>query len=125
LVQKGQSTLVSCAQLKALVLADSASTLVSVARRLGMTRRTLQRRLKANGTTFREALAAARLELATQVLAEAISTAQAAAILGYSEAAAFHRAFKRWTGTTPGQYTTEDLKSGAALRRRERKASSR
>jgi AraC-like DNA-binding protein len=35
-----------------------------------------------------------------------LSVAEVAAILGFSEAAAFHRSFKRWTGTTPKEFRT-------------------
>lgn len=77
--------------------------LPDVAQRLGMSHRTLQRRLRVEGVTFRAVLDAFAFEAAE--LALSVSTLkEASAELGYSEPAAFHRAFKRWTGTTPRQF---------------------
>jgi AraC-like DNA-binding protein len=76
-----------------------------VARELGMSRQTLYRRLKAEGTTFEELLEAKRRQLAIRYLALDRSTVKAAAYkLGFSDPAAFSRAFKRWTGTSPSDF---------------------
>jgi AraC-like DNA-binding protein len=76
-----------------------------VARRLHMSRRTLQRLLRADGTTFVELVEALRRNLATRYLGEPeVAVAEVAFLLGFSEASAFHRAFKRWSGTTPSAY---------------------
>ena len=76
-----------------------------VARELGMSRQTLYRRLKGEGTTFEELLDAKRRQLAVRYLALDRSSVKAAAYkLGFSDPAAFSRAFKRWTGTSPSQF---------------------
>ncbi|WP_310467300.1 helix-turn-helix domain-containing protein [Sphingomonas sp.] len=73
-----------------------------VARELGVSRQTLYRRLKAEGTTFEELLDAKRRALALRYLKQEKSSVKAAAYrLGFSDPAAFSRAFKRWTGTSP------------------------
>lgn len=75
--------------------------------RLHMSRRTLQRLLRADGTTFTE-LVDFRRDLAMRYLGEPqIGVAEVAFLLGFSEASAFHRAFRRWTGTTPSAYRKE------------------
>ena len=73
-----------------------------VGRELGMSARTLQRRLADEGLSFQKLLDDARKVAAGRHLAEStLAIGEIAYILGYSEAAAFHRAFKRWYGTTP------------------------
>ena len=73
-----------------------------VARRLATTPRTLQRRLSRVGTSFEALCGAARKQAAETYLADpTLSIAEVAYLLGYSEPTAFHRAFKRWHGTTP------------------------
>jgi AraC-like DNA-binding protein len=82
--------------------------LEAVARELKVGSRTLQRRLADEGRTFRAVVEQARHELAKQYLADrGQSLAQVALLLGFSEQAAFHRAFVRWTGMTPGQFRRE------------------
>jgi AraC-like DNA-binding protein len=93
--------------LKQLLTASSNAdwrSLAHAARTLGMTTRTLQRRLQEEGTTFRAVLDEVGLEGARRVQATATTSRALAASLGFSEAAAFHRAFKRWTGTTPRKF---------------------
>jgi len=76
-----------------------------VARQLGMHERTLNRRLRAEGTTFQRELEAVRHVTAQQLLDEtAMSLAQVASALEYADASAFSRAFKRWAGVTPAQW---------------------
>ena len=73
-----------------------------VARELGMSRQTLYRRLKADGVTFERILDNLRRRLAMQLLRdERASVKQTAWRLGFSNPAAFSRAFKRWTGASP------------------------
>ncbi len=94
-------------RLKQLLTASSNAdwrSLAHAARTLGMTTRTLQRRLQEEGTTFRAVLDEVGLEGARRVQATATTSRALAASLGFSEAAAFHRAFKRWTGTTPRKF---------------------
>lgn len=83
---------------------ETAATLAGAARRLGMSQRSLQRRLADEGRTFDELLDELRHDLAVRYLSDKkIAIAEVAFLLGYSEPSAFHRAFKRWTGSTPGQ----------------------
>jgi len=79
--------------------------LASIARDLAMSVRTMQRRLTAGGWTFEDLVDRVRRDLAERHLSEsALSIAEIGYLLGYSEPAAFHRAFKRWTGSTPQAY---------------------
>ena len=76
-----------------------------VARKMRATPRTLHRWLRAEGTSYREILEGLRRELALRYLSEDnLAIGEAAFLLGFSEASAFHRSFKRWTGKTPAQY---------------------
>lgn len=75
-----------------------------IASALGMSRQTLYRRLKAEGTSFEAVLDALRHRLALDYLgSRKISVHQAAYLVGFSDPAAFSRAFKRWTGKSPGE----------------------
>lgn len=74
---------------------------VLVASRLGLGVRTLHRRLRGEGTTFRKVLDDHRLERCLlQLQAPDASAKQVAYALGFADPASFHRAFKRWTGST-------------------------
>jgi AraC-like DNA-binding protein len=65
------------------------------------TPRTLNGRLSAEGTRFRTAANEIRFEIARQLLADTtFSFGQVAAVLDYSKASAFTRAFRRWSGQT-------------------------
>lgn len=86
-------------------LPDQSASLDAVAMALGMSSRTLQKRLKASGTRFKDLAEQARLDMARHYLErEDTSLAGIALLLGYSELSAFVRAFSRWTGETPGEY---------------------
>jgi AraC-like DNA-binding protein len=79
--------------------------MTAVARRLGTSPRSLQRRLQAGGTTFQAELDGVRRALAQRLMAEPGASAKAVAFaLGFSEMSAFTRAFRRWTGQTPTAY---------------------
>ncbi|HWB81033.1 MAG TPA: AraC family transcriptional regulator ligand-binding domain-containing protein [Nannocystaceae bacterium] len=76
-----------------------------VAKQLGVSARTLQRRLADTGTSWSDVLEAARRELSARLLVDpSLSVDDVAVLLGYAEASAFHRAFRRWTGQTPGAF---------------------
>lgn len=73
-----------------------------VARELGLSRQTLHRRLRAEGVTFAKVLDELRHTLAVHYLqGKRVSVSEAAYLVGFSDPAAFSRAFKRWTGTRP------------------------
>jgi AraC-like DNA-binding protein len=77
----------------------------AVARAMGTSRRTLQRGLAAEGASFQTVVDEVRSTLAVEHLAGGRTTiAEVAFLLGFSEPRAFHRAFRRWTGTTPDVY---------------------
>ncbi len=79
--------------------------LEAIAFRLGIAPRTLQRKLKESGTSHQELLDEMRRELSIHYLQERqMAVCEVAFLLGFSETSAFHRAFKRWTGTTPGEF---------------------
>lgn len=76
-----------------------------VARTLGMSARTLSRRLAEQNTTFFKTLEELRTALAVNYLKDSnLSLAEISYLLGYSGLSSFNDAFKRWTGNTPGQY---------------------
>ena len=77
----------------------------AVAEALGMSPRTLSRRLKAEGQAFQPLLDEARSELAQHCLRDpGLAIYEVALLLGYSEPGPFHRAFRRWTGTSPSKW---------------------
>ncbi len=77
----------------------------TIARRLYRSRSTLQRQLSAEGTSYREILEATRRELAERYLKDGeFSQAQIAFMVGFADQSNFARAFKRWTGVSPGEY---------------------
>jgi AraC-like DNA-binding protein len=79
--------------------------LEAVARRLGMSARTLQRKLREEGTSHQELLEEMRRDLSERYLREPrMAICEVAYLLGFSEPSAFHRAFRRWTGTTPARF---------------------
>jgi AraC-like DNA-binding protein len=83
------------------------TSLEVLARMLDMSVRTLQRRLSENATTQSELVDSVRHELALSYIADDVSSIEVAYLLGFSEAAAFHRAFKRWTGTTLREFRAQ------------------
>jgi AraC-like DNA-binding protein len=73
-----------------------------IARELGYSRQTLYRRLKMEGITFHRLLDEFRHRLAIRLMREqGFSVKETAYCLGFSDPAAFSRAFKRWTGSSP------------------------
>lgn len=79
-------------------------SVAAIAAQLGQSRQTLHRRLRAEGTSFEAVLEALRRRLANDYLATGrFSVSEVAYLLGYSDPSAFSRAFKRWTGHSPGR----------------------
>jgi AraC-like DNA-binding protein len=86
------------------LLAGARPDVSAVARELGLSDRTLQRRIDDDGTTFRKLLLEARQELAREYLNRPdIDVAEVAYLLGYEDSNSFYRAFRTWEGTTPAQ----------------------
>jgi AraC-like DNA-binding protein len=76
-----------------------------IAKSLGMSARTLQRRLEEAGTTYQRVLDEVRRESARRLLANTeIDTEEVAFLLGFEEYNSFTRAFQSWEGTTPKQW---------------------
>jgi len=97
----GQAT-VEVRRVLASRLVGGDTSIAGVARHLATTARTLQRRLSAEGESYQRVLTRLRREVAEQQIAgSTLSIAEVAYLAGYSEPAAFHRAFRRWSGTTP------------------------
>ena len=72
---------------------------------LGMSERTLHRRLAAEGTSFQRLLDDTRRELAQQYLGQKdVSLADTAYLLGFSDQSSFFRAARRWFGSSPGHF---------------------
>ncbi|NWG74088.1 MAG: AraC family transcriptional regulator [Rubrivivax sp.] len=83
-------------------MAHGPMTLGQVARQLHLSERSLQRRLDAEGTRFADLVDEVRRELALRYVAdERLTLGEVAFLLGFAEPSPFHRAFRRWTGTTP------------------------
>jgi AraC-like DNA-binding protein len=76
----------------------------ALARQLGLGPRTLRRRLASLNVSLFTLIEQARSEMACDALLGPTPIKEIADRLGFSEVSAFHRAFKRWTGMTPGQY---------------------
>lgn len=84
----------------------------ATAERLHTSVRTLRRNLNKEGKSFQGLLDEIRLELAKEYLSSSMSIERIAELLGYSEAANFSHAFKRWTGISPSKQRSvfkEDL----------------
>jgi AraC-like DNA-binding protein len=79
--------------------------LAAIAAKLHMSARSLQRRLQSEGTSFAEVLSDMRRDMALRYLRDPrIYIGEVAFLLGFLDVTAFHRAFKRWTGSTPAEY---------------------
>ena len=95
-------------------LSEGHCSITTVAPRLGLSERTLQRRLESEGSTFGAVLDGVRRDLGLRYLKEGqLTLAEIAYLLGYSEPSPFHRAFKRWMGSSP-----QSLRRGQRVRPR-------
>ena len=86
-------------------LSSGPPTLKHTASLLGVSVRTLQRRLSEEGTSFAEVLETIRREMALKLLRDkSLAVYEVAFLLGYSEPSTFYRAFRRWQQTSPHEY---------------------
>ncbi|MDG9670097.1 AraC family transcriptional regulator [Hahella sp. CR1] len=83
-------------------------SLKKTAQTLGLSERALQRRLQEEGRSYQQILDDTRRELALrQISDKRLDLSEITFFLGFADQSAFQRAFKRWTGRTPGQYRRE------------------
>lgn len=86
-------------------LASGRPSVTSVAHELGLSERTMQRRVGEAGTTFRALVDEARQELGRSLLSDAsITIEEAAVLLGYDDTSSFYRAFKGWENISPRKW---------------------
>ena len=84
-------------------------TIQGAARELGVSARTLQRRLRETGTDYTGLIDETRCNLAHAYLDEmGLTLKEIAHLLGYSQPSAFNRAWRRWTGSTPREYRNRE-----------------
>ena len=87
-----------------------------VARRLAVSPRTLQRRLRSEGTSFKTVVSDTREGLARHYLRRTqLTSSEIAYLLGFEEPTSFFRAFQRWTGTTPEKLRRAPPGEGVAI----------
>jgi len=99
-------------------LAGKRPTLQDVDQELGLSTRTLQRRLIESQVTFLQLMENARRELAQHYLKHsAVELNEVAYLLGYEDANSFFRAFQMWEGTSPGDWRCRHHKADAVIRR--------
>ena len=99
-------------------LGSGIPTLAGVARAMGSSPRTARRRLAAEGTTFDALVSRVQREQATELLAGDASLRDIAFALGFSDASAFSRAYRRWTGRTPSAARGAGGEAGSQVPRR-------
>lgn len=86
----------------------------AIARRLGVSARTLQRRLADEGTSFGKVVDETRYEAALELIDDpAVSIGDVSRRVGYADQFAFNKAFRRWTGRSPTAYRREVPRRGA------------
>jgi len=102
---RGDGLLPRARSLIARRLSEGPLELAWVARQLAVSPRTLQRALQDEGQSFSGLVDEVRRQLAERLLGDpGLGVVDLAFLLGFSEQSAFQRAFKRWTGATPGAY---------------------
>ena len=104
-LSKHQTITAKVQNLLRLTISERTPSSSAVAEQLGISGRTLQRRLDEEETSFKDVLNDLRVELAQYYLQNTdFNMDTIAAKLGYSETRSFHRSFKQWTGQTAGSY---------------------
>lgn len=90
------------------LLSGSRPDVAVVAKELGMSERTLQRRITEEGMTFRQLLNDTRKELIREYLSdESVEITEAAFLVGFENTNSFYRAFRSWEGKTPAEWRAE------------------
>jgi AraC-like DNA-binding protein len=90
-------------------LRDGPPSVEDAATATGISVRTLQRRLETHGSSYRDVVDVVRREMAERYVREAtLSQVDIAFLLGFSDQSSFHRAFRRWFATTPGDYRARE-----------------
>jgi len=80
----------------------------AVARKLAMSKRSLQRKIEVEGTSYQQILKETREALARHSLEKTtLPPAEISLLLGFDEPNSFYRAFRKWTGTTPDSVRTK------------------
>jgi AraC-like DNA-binding protein len=96
-------------------IAGTRCTSIHVATLMGIHVRSLNRRLQAEGTTFKDLHDEVRYGVARQLLrTTSMTLSEIASTLGYAEASAFLRAFRRWSGRTPQQWRSANSRGRPA-----------
>jgi AraC-like DNA-binding protein len=91
---------------------------IGIASQLGMSRRTMQRRLGAAGSSFQKMLDETRREFVQQLLANTrLSISEVGSIVGYTDPSALTRSFIRWAGVTPSEWRSELQTDGCVVGR--------
>jgi AraC-like DNA-binding protein len=88
---------------------DETLTINKVAREMSISVRGLQKRLSAEGVLFSDLLQEIREKLAKQYLKEDYTVEQITYMLGFSEPSVFRKAFKKWSGVTPGEFREKKI----------------
>lgn len=96
------------------ILHTGEASMDTIAGKLGLSRQTLFRKLKAEGITFEKLLDELRHQMALYYLnRKKVPVNETAYLVGFSEPAAFSRAFKRWTGSSPSTYFADRAREPA------------
>jgi AraC-like DNA-binding protein len=109
-IDQHQTTSARVKNLLRLMIRHRSPTAETIAMKLGMSNRTMQRKLVNEGTQYNRLLSELRLELALHYLKNTqLSLDSISYELGYTEARSFQRSFKAWTGRTAGSIRSESL----------------
>ncbi len=93
------------------LLKGESPSIEKTARKLGMSRRTLQRRLQEEGTTYHAILEEERKSMAMSYVGKSqLNISEIAYLIGFLDLSSFYRAFKRWTGAAPQAYRDEYIR---------------
>jgi AraC-like DNA-binding protein len=97
-------------RVRELLRAGNDPGIAQVARKLGLSTRSLQRALSSEGTSYLEISSQARRAIAERLLGRGeLAISEIAYALGFRDVPAFHKAFQRWTGSTPGEFRAHKL----------------